>query len=527
MSTKVVGIALMAALSVSIFTYVDAFANGQVRVVGHRMSIDTAGIVHISGIVENTSTHTVGFVRVIAYLFDENGRELPTHDTYTLVRIIPPGYIAPFDIPISDQRVGKSVAFYTITLEWKTVQPKADKLVFTDLNAFVWTHLDPRTRELRDPHGDITSSHHDSHAHTEISAFVNNVSHLTTKTVKVFAIWYDEKGQYYSYNMQTVARQLAASEAGRFVIMTHPTMAYYSLIAESDDYVSMLKDNKEWMFRIYEANNDNLNLPGVDTMGLADIFVKDVADNVIHRIPIKSKPVIPHFMQVETASDPIINDNGREYQLQVRTFDNKLIDFSYEQETRTITLYMNGTSGNDRVHAEIIIPNAFNEFVSIGSFEATLNGAPLHDKLFFVDPYSYEGKTSFHYIISGDELRKLSQQMVESYLDRLVFTLVPAGADNAISVNVGEPLQIQSVVTNNIDKKQKFVYVLQVKDSNGTTVMITWIDGNIAAKESMNTTHLWIPQKKGTYTIQIFLLESLTYTSAMSRNFVDSTLVVN
>jgi hypothetical protein len=528
MGGKIGSLALIVMLSLSVFTYVNVLADGQVRVAGHRLSTDTAGVVHISGIVENNSNNAVGSVHVTASLFDENGNKLPMYDTSTLLRTIPSGYIAPFDIPVSDERVGKSVSSYTLSLEWKTAQPKADKLAFSDLKAFVWTHVDPRTKELRNPHGPDTSATHDSHAHSEVSAIVSNTGDLTTRAVKVVAVWYDERGQYYSYDMQTIARQMVTGENNRFMIMTHPTMGYYSLIAESEDYVSMLTDNSGHMFRIYEANSDNRILPGVDTMSMKDIVVKDDKDHIISKIPVKTKSVLPHFLQVSGESNTVINDNGKEYQVRVLTYTNKLIDINYEQKTKTITLTTNGVDGKEPIHIEMIIPNAFNEFLSAGSFKAMLNGVLLHDRLFFVDPYSYEGKTSMHFIITADDLKTLAKQMTAQYSTRLVFTLKPStSSNNTISVKVGEPIQIQSTVTNDIDKRQKFVYVMNVKNANGATVMISWIDGNIAAKESINPVLSWTPEEKGMYTVQIYLMESFTYASSMSSDFANSLVVVS
>jgi len=522
------GLILIATLSLSIFAYTDVFADEQVqvRVVGHRLSVDTAGVVHISGIVENAGNNAVGFVRVAASLFDKNGNSLPTLSTYTLVRTIPAGYIAPFDIPISDRNVGNVVSSYTLSLEWKTAQSKGDKFAFSDINAFVWTHVDPNTKQFRNPHGQDTNVHHSSHSHTEIVAIVRNTGDITTKPVKVITVWYDEKGQYYSYNMQTVTKQMASLEDNRFVIMTHPTMGYYSLIAESEDYVSMRTDNGERMFRVYEANSNNRLLAGVDTMSITNVMIKDAQDNTIGKIAVKNKPVLPHFNPTLGESVPTINDNGKEYQLQIRTYENKLIDFDYDKTTKALTLMTDGANADGMVHAEIIIPNMFSEFLSAGSFEATLNGAVLNDKLFFVDPYSYEGKTAMHYVIPSDDLKVLSEQMTHEHGDHLMFTLQPI-ENETVSIKVDEPIQLESVVTNNIDTRQKFVYILQVKDSTGATVMISWIDGSIAAKESLNTTLSWTPEKEGTYTIQIFMWESLTYTSTMSSNFASSTIVVS
>ena len=68
---------------------------------------------------------------------------------------------------------------------------------------------------------------------------------------------------------------------------------------------------------------------------------------------------------------------------------------------------------------------------------------------------------------------------------------------------------------------------MDVKDANGATVTISWIDGNIAPKESINPVLSWTPEEEGTYTMQIYLLESFTYASSMSSDFANSIVVVS
>jgi hypothetical protein len=522
---RAISLTLIGILSLSAVTYLDVSAADPVRIIGHRMSLDTAGLVHISGIVENVSDVPAGFVRVTAYLFDAGGNRLPTHETYTLLRTIPSGYIAPFDIPISDKRVGSSISSYTLSLEWKRVEPKADRLEFNSINAFIWTHIDPRTMQTRNPHASEIAGDHSSHAHSEITAVVKNNGEVT-KSVKVIAIWYDEKGQYYGYSMQTIARQLAPLEESRFVMMTHPTMGYYSLIAESENYVSMLVEDDRHVLRVHEANDDNQSLPGVDTMSISKIFVRDPDNRVLGRIPVKNKPVLPHFKPANSESIPIVNDGIREHQLQVRMSENELTDLVYDQETNTLRIIATSSNDLDSVHSEIIIPNSFDEFLSATSFEAELNGAVLDEQMFFVDTYSYEGKTAMHFMVSSDSLKTLAKEMKEPYSERLIFE-IRSLTSKPFQVKVGEPIQIQSTVTNNISSKQKFVYVLQVRDPSDTAVMLSWIDGNIMADGSIGTALSWTPEKEGNYTMRIFLWESLDYPSVMSSNFASAKFTVS
>ncbi|MFQ5970467.1 MAG: FxLYD domain-containing protein [Nitrososphaerales archaeon] len=530
MDAKVVSFALILILTMSIFTYGNVFADIQVKIAGHRMSIDSSGLMHISGIVENEGEQPVGSVHVTAYLFDQHGNGLHAYDTVTLFRTILPGYIAPFDIPISDRSLGDKIASYTLLVDWKDAKPKSESLAFSEPNTFIWTHIDPRTLKTRNPHGDAMSNQHDSIAHTETSGILTNTGELITKMVKVAAIWYDERGQFYSYDMQVIAQKLARGDGGRFVIMTHPAMGYYSLVAESEHYVSMLTKDGEKMFRVYDANKDNQLPPGVDTMSITDILVTDVENKMISRIPVKTKPPVVHFTPKSGELTKTITEGAKKYPIEINS-SKKLNYFNYEQATKTITVSMekNSKYALDPVHVEIVVPNEFEEFVSSGRFEATFNDVPLDGKIFFIDPDSYKDKTSLHYIISFDDMMVLSKQMTEENIssEYFVFTVRSLGNDPALNVKVGEQIQLQSSVKNNLDKKQQFVYLLQIKDSKGATVMLSWIEGQMPPMESIDAILSWTPESNGIYTMQIFLWESLTYKSTMSSNFVQSVFIVS
>lgn len=77
------------------------------------------------------------------------------------------------------------------------------------------------------------------------------------------------------------------------------------------------------------------------------------------------------------------------------------------------------------------------------------------------------------------------------------------------AVNVEKPVLVQTTVTNNLEEDQPFVYILQVKDKNDFTVMLTWIKGNMYAKSSFNPGISWTPESKGDYNIEIFVWKSI------------------
>jgi hypothetical protein len=83
-------------------------------------------------------------------------------------------------------------------------------------------------------------------------------------------------------------------------------------------------------------------------------------------------------------------------------------------------------------------------------------------------------------------------------------------------VFVGEQILVQSEVTNTQNKKQPFVYILQVKDSEGITESLSWISAQLPANESLKVAQSWIPSGPGEYTVEIFVWDSLTNLGPLS-----------
>lgn len=249
---------------------------GEVRVLEHTKYTDASGLLHVAGLVENNTEQPIGFVRVTAYLFDAQGNQLPKYSTLTLIRTVLPGHTGPFDIPISDQIVGSKVASYRISLEWKIAQEKPTLLNFSDVKTYAVTHMDPSTFKYVDPHEHSHEHSHkqseprELHAHTETSGHVLNSGDVSTKWVKVVAVWYDKQGNFARIDWQVASTRLAPGEEGVFVIMTHKAMGYYSLFAESDDYLAILTDGNGRVMPVYEA-------PKATSLAMDEVRMSDIS----------------------------------------------------------------------------------------------------------------------------------------------------------------------------------------------------------------------------------------------------------
>ncbi|MGI9567551.1 MAG: hypothetical protein ACR2LL_11145 [Nitrosopumilus sp.] len=86
-----------------------------------------------------------------------------------------------------------------------------------------------------------------------------------------------------------------------------------------------------------------------------------------------------------------------------------------------------------------------------------------------------------------------------------------------VSFSSDKQIQIVGTITNNQNFAQKFVYFVQVKNnSTNFTESVSWMQGEILSKQSMDVSQSWIPKKTGTYQIETFVWESIDDPAVMS-----------
>ncbi len=84
------------------------------------------------------------------------------------------------------------------------------------------------------------------------------------------------------------------------------------------------------------------------------------------------------------------------------------------------------------------------------------------------------------------------------------------------NVNVGQQILISADITNNQDKSQNFVYLVQIKDKNNFVVSFGWFSGELSPHQTWNTSVFWIPDNLGEFTAEIFLWEALINHKALT-----------
>ena len=93
--------------------------------------------------------------------------------------------------------------------------------------------------------------------------------------------------------------------------------------------------------------------------------------------------------------------------------------------------------------------------------------------------------------------------------------------------NVGQEVIITSIIQSHMSSKQEYAYIVQVKDSDGFTVALSWISGNIEPQRSASAAVSWTPDKAGQYTIEIFVWQSLLKPMPLLLNEEKNAIVVS
>lgn len=83
-------------------------------------------------------------------------------------------------------------------------------------------------------------------------------------------------------------------------------------------------------------------------------------------------------------------------------------------------------------------------------------------------------------------------------------------------MEVGQQIGIESNIANRMPIGQSFAYLVQIQDSNGIAVSLSWITGSLAPNQEMKLSQSWAPKSSGMYTAQIFVWEGVTDPNALS-----------
>jgi hypothetical protein len=65
-----------------------------------------------------------------------------------------------------------------------------------------------------------------------------------------------------------------------------------------------------------------------------------------------------------------------------------------------------------------------------------------------------------------------------------------------------------------------------IKDIDGITVSLSWITGTLPAGETLSAAQSWVPTVAGTFTVEVFLWESVTTPVPLYNKVPQTNLIV-
>lgn len=88
--------------------------------------------------------------------------------------------------------------------------------------------------------------------------------------------------------------------------------------------------------------------------------------------------------------------------------------------------------------------------------------------------------------------------------------------NGAWNVHVNKQVQIAADVTNGLNRDLPFAYIVQVMDSHGVVIQLSWLTGTLSAGQSLSPSQSWTPTAPGNYTAQIFVWSGIANPDALS-----------
>ncbi|HEV2193739.1 MAG TPA: hypothetical protein VGR54_09000 [Nitrosopumilaceae archaeon] len=84
------------------------------------------------------------------------------------------------------------------------------------------------------------------------------------------------------------------------------------------------------------------------------------------------------------------------------------------------------------------------------------------------------------------------------------------------TAKINQQILIEADLKNMRQRDQPFAYLVQIENSDGVTLSLSWITGTLTGNQFLNLAESWLPTSSGKYTAQIFIWQSLSEPNALS-----------
>jgi hypothetical protein len=90
----------------------------------------------------------------------------------------------------------------------------------------------------------------------------------------------------------------------------------------------------------------------------------------------------------------------------------------------------------------------------------------------------------------------------------------------------GRQVLVQSQIESKRNDTEIFAYLVQIKDSDGVTVSLSWLSSELPPNSETIASQSWVPEAEGHYIIEVFLWESIDKPAALSGTVTTSVTVL-
>lgn len=207
--------------------------------------------------------------------------------------------------------------------------------------------------------------------------------------------------------------------------------------------------------------------------------------------------------------------------LNPESLDDVEIDVSSDSDSAGVSVVATETSDDSGIFEAVIILTQTND--SSGNRLFAIPGDTITAR--------YEDRTLPKPYSTSDEQDIIAKSTIGSSTPDLqkvsVIDLYLADSDgNMITeIRTDQRVQIVNDIQNNEDYPQEFVSIVQISDSKGNVVSLSWIGGQLTAGQSFEVSQSWTPQQSDDYQIETFVWKSLTDARPIAKNYVKSIYV--
>ena len=104
--------------------------------------------------------------------------------------------------------------------------------------------------------------------------------------------------------------------------------------------------------------------------------------------------------------------------------------------------------------------------------------------------------------------------------------MVNTSGQQLTSLQVGQQIGVESILTNHATSQQKFTYVVQVLNKDGGAVFLGQFSASLLSNQSFTVSEVWVPNTPGQYTVQVLVWDSLASAIPLT-NVLETQVTVN